>query len=598
MASFDPMAGSQVTVDPALKPKGGASPKRRLRLIQQFMNAGFDRPTAEAEADRYIADYPNMGEDYTPPPAAQAAAPPAAPAAPVAAPVSKKSHANLGQTWGGARDFESEEDRDNYQARRTLTPAEKEEMRARGMTEADMVQMQMSQQDIDMLDSGVYGAGQGWVPVYDPLTGRQTFKQRAPDPVYDGEPGGGDIPPKMGGSEAVTGKRRIGARVDNRELSPDLQNPELDRAGYSIVRWDGPNGPEYVYHMNRPDDVGGVSPRRAEQLAQYDAVYENRQLQRIAASAGVDPDEAEAAFEKGGMNAVRNLANKSRTSNQQDRMKRFQAQIQLGGGRLSPQAIQLETLLNGMDPDQRQRAMQYMAPGGVLAAEVDAAEARGNRGDDVRLRGIEAQMEESRADRELQRQQFEARMAADADAREAARLQADQNMRLQEERLRSDNARGLADIESRLKAAQMEWDTRRETAGADRDDRKAQQEAQEAQAIKMQQMAWQQANPGLYDIATGRMNTSAANTALKNIARQSDRFQWLPGGGFGLREATAMNDELLRIADQAAQYGVESPLADPGYRRQLIEQWGYASGWSGGRGGWMGDWWQPMPEGL
>lgn len=372
MASFDPMAGSQVTVDPALKPKGGASPKRRLRLIQQFMNAGFDRPTAEAEADRYIADYPNMGEDYTPPPAAQAAKPPAAPAAPVAAPVSKKSHANLGQTWGGARDFESEEDRDNYQARRTLTPAEKAEMRARGMTEADMVQMQMSQQDIDMLDSGVYGAGQGWVPVYDPLTGRQTFKQRAPDPVYDGEPGGGDIPPKMGGSEAVTGKRRIGARVDNRELSPDLQNPELDRAGYSIVQWDGPNGPEYVYHMNRPDDVGGVSPRRAEQLAQYDAVYENRQLQRIAASAGVDPAEAEAAFEKGGMNAVRNLANKSRTSNQQDRMKRFQAQIQLGGGRLSPQSIQLETLLNGMDPEQRQRAMQYMAPGGRLAAGVDA----------------------------------------------------------------------------------------------------------------------------------------------------------------------------------------------------------------------------------
>ena len=65
-------------------------------------------------------------------------------------------------------------------------------------------------------------------------------------------------------------------------------------------------------------------------------------------------------------NPYKNLASPA------DRMSRFLAQIQLGGGRLSPQAIQLETMLNGMDPEQRQRALQYMAPGGALAAEVDA----------------------------------------------------------------------------------------------------------------------------------------------------------------------------------------------------------------------------------
>lgn len=372
MASFDPLAGSQIDVDPSLKPKDADLAKKRAELIQRFLNAGATQEQAEAEADRLIANHPVI---YGQQAAATAPQAPAAPAAPVAPPVSKKSHANLGRTWGGARDFESEEDRDNYQARRTLTPAEKVELRAQGMTEADMVQMQMSQQDIDMLDSGVYGAGQGWVPVYDPMTGRQTFKQRAPKPVYDGQQG--EVSQEMGGSEAVTGNRRIGQRVDNRDLPADLQNPELEGAGYSIVQWEGPNGPEYIYHMNRPGDAGKfpgsqMTPRRAEQLAQYDAVYENRQLQRIAASAGVDPAEAEAAFEKGGMDAVRKLANTSRTRNQQDRMKRFQAQIQLGGGRLSPQAIQLETLLNGMDPEQRQRAMQYMAPGGALAAQVDA----------------------------------------------------------------------------------------------------------------------------------------------------------------------------------------------------------------------------------
>ena len=189
MASFDPMAGSQIDVDPALKPKDADVAKKRAELIQKFLNAGATQEQAEAEADRLMANNPVIFGLQAP---AQAPAPQAAaPAPPVAPPVSKKSHANLGRTWGGARDFESEEDRDNYQARRTLTPAEKAEMRARGMTEADMVQMQMSQQDVDMLDSGVYGAGQGWVPAYDPMTGRQTFKQRAPDPAYDGEPGRG-----------------------------------------------------------------------------------------------------------------------------------------------------------------------------------------------------------------------------------------------------------------------------------------------------------------------------------------------------------------------------------------------------------------------
>lgn len=333
MASFDPLAGSQIDVDPSLKPKMSQdAAKRRQQLIEMFMQGGATLEQATLEADRYMADYPTLtGMQAPAAPAPPAPAPPVdAPAAPVAPPVSKKSHANLGRTWGGARDFESEEDRDNYQARRTLTPAEKEELRAQGMTAAEIVQMQMSQQDIDMLDSGVYGAGQGWVPVYDPLTGRQTFKQRAPEPPPL-IPGGhlpDGLPPGMGGSEAVTGHRRIGERVDNRELQPSLRNKELEDAGYSIERFDGPNGPEWVYHMNRPGDKKGVTPRRAEQLAQYDAVYENRQLQRIAASAGVDPAEAEAAFEKGGMDAVRKLANTSRTRNQQARQNSFSRTMQ------------------------------------------------------------------------------------------------------------------------------------------------------------------------------------------------------------------------------------------------------------------------------
>jgi hypothetical protein len=102
-------------------------------------------------------------------------------------------------------------------------------------------------------------------------------------------------------------------------------------------------------------------------------------------------------------------------------------------------------------------------------------------------------------------------------------------------------------------------------------------------------------NPGAYHAAIG-LQTPEAEEYLKNAASAADSFQWLPGGGFGSREAGSMNSALLALARQAEMSGVPNRLGDRAYREELIRRYGYASGWSGGRGGWFGDFWQPIPN--
>jgi hypothetical protein len=136
------------------------------------------------------------------------------------------------------------------------------------------------------------------------------------------------------------------------------------------------------------------------------------------------------------------------------------------------------------------------------------------------------------------------------------------------------------------------------TAGAATSEAEAKREATEMQGRKIMELDLQNKSPGRYDIMTGNPSTEDAIRELKDIAAGADRFQILPGGGFGAREAESMNDYLKRLQRQAELMGIQSPLADPEYRRDLIKKWGYSSGWAGGRGGWMGDWFQPMPEDL
>ena len=102
-------------------------------------------------------------------------------------------------------------------------------------------------------------------------------------------------------------------------------------------------------------------------------------------------------------------------------------------------------------------------------------------------------------------------------------------------------------------------------------------------------------NVGAYHAAIG-LQTPEADQYLKTAAAGADNFQFLPGGGFGNREAGSMNAALLALARQADMSGVPNRLNDRAYREELIRKYGYSSGWSGGRGGWLGDFWQPIPN--
>ncbi len=319
------------------------------------------------------------------------------------------------------------------------------------------------------------------------------------------------------------------------------------------------------------------------------AEREGRMMGRLRVQAGLHGQPNHAAYNDAGMLRELIAGNREAKREQNETMWRARAMLR-GGNAVGAQA------LPGLNDWQRQMLSGGPTPLGVQAAQAAGA---GRAADaDVRLAALQAQMEEAEATRQQQAQQFQERMQAEAGQRETDRQLAAQQHQLAAERLTADNRRGLAEIAARLQASQMEMDARLGATNAAVAEKEKERLAAEAAAVRARQMAWQQQEPGLFDIASGRANTRSASTALKALAATSDRFQWLPGGGFGLREATAMNEELLRIAAQAQQLGVQSPLADPEYRRKLIMQYGYSSGWSGGRGGWFGDFWQPMPEGL
>lgn len=334
-----------------------------------------------------------------------------------------------------------------------------------------------------------------------------------------------------------------------------------------------------------PNEAAALRARGGNMSAER----EDRMMRRLRNQARLTGQTDNAAYNDAGMLRELIAGNREAKREQNETMWRARAMLR-GGNAVGAQA------LPGLNDWQRQMLSGGPTPLGVQAAQAAGA---GRAADaDVRLAALQAQMEEAEATRQQQAQQFQERMQAEADKRETDRQLAAEQHQLAAERLTADNKRGLAEIDARLLASKMEMDAKLGATNAAVAEKEKERLAAEAAAVRARQMAWQQQEPGLFDIASGRANTRSASAALKALAATSDRFQWLPGGGFGLREATAMNEELLRIAAQAQQLGVQSPLADPEYRRKLIMQYGYSSGWSGGRGGWFGDFWQPMPEGL
>ena len=223
--------------------------------------------------------------------------------------------------------------------------------------------------------------------------------------------------------------------------------------------------------------------------------------------------------------------------------------------------------------------------------EIDARGSEGNatREEAAKIRQAELDQQQKQFEQTMKKmelQHLEQMARLEAAAKEATQRHAETL-----EGMRGDTAARTAGAAATVEGARITAGAATEEAGAKRD------AAADQQRMTME-LGLQEKSPGLYDVMTGNPSTEDAIRELKDIAAGADRFQYLPGGGFGAREAASMNDKLKRLQRQAELMGLKSPLADPEYRRELIKQWGYRSGWSGGRGGWMGDWFNPMPEDL
>jgi hypothetical protein len=397
------------------------------------------------------------------------------------------------------------------------------------------------------------------------------------------------------------------------------------------------------YHRRRGEkamDTYGFGPdRTAEQQAAVDerAAVERRaantgraeelRIARLAEKAGITYDEAREQYLAAKSNlspnagiapdglmtpegirlateSLRGLARDQQAARRRELRERNQRRGMLAGSNV--RANEANAIAAMSDEDVAEVVRARMLPPGVAAAEAQAGVEGVKLGiqgkeADARLAAIEAGIDKARADYQLQRDEFSQRQKQwDAEQTERkSRLEQDAADRAGErnqflETLKSQHAKDMAELQVTLAGVNNQSAGLQAKIEADA----AKQRAEQDLAKRGMEMSYQKSNPGLYDIIAGRGTTEAAIRELKGIASRSDNFQWLAGGGFGEREATAMNDELLGLARQAELLGMPTRLNDPAYRRELIKKWGYASGWSGGRGGWFGDFWQPMPEGL
>lgn len=361
--------------------------------------------------------------------------------------------------------------------------------------------------------------------------------------------------------------------------------------------------------------------RKIDEARKRASPYEvELRIKRLAQQAGVSRQEARRLYEEGlkavaedaslidsdipgnsltpnqlsrATQTLRDMAGTRRDAAEEDRRKKWSAMTYLAGGaqNLTGANRGMYAALADMPEEERVQSLQNMMPGAQYTAAVDAAAAKGDPESEARLLAIEANMENSKAERLQQEQQFTTKLQDDRLAREEA-------SKTQLAQINAANAKALAEMNAANLRNNLEWETRFNMAKMPIDSEKAAQEAAANRESQNREMAFQTANPGLYDVMTGTHNTNAAIDQLKGIAARSDSFQYLPGWGFGLREAESMNDELLGLVRRAEMLGIQSPLADPAVRRELIKRWGYSSGWSGGRGGWFGNISQPMPDDL
>jgi hypothetical protein len=289
---------------------------------------------------------------------------------------------------------------------------------------------------------------------------------------------------------------------------------------------------------------------------------------------------------------MRDDARQARLAAGSKREEQWRAQMTLAGANPAKNAVNTFGILT---PEQQQD---------VIATRMKFGQRDGGKSDewDRRLDMLRIQMEnastERDKDRGLQREGREAQEKAeqlrfDEDAKRRKqdwdKFVADQELKMLG--LKQSHETSTLGLQGTLESLRQQG----EGSKAERDALIAKQQQMEEAQKRAMEMRFATESPGEYAAARGLQTPEAADV-MKRLASESDRFQWLPGGGFGEREAGSMNAALIDLARRAEMAGVPTRLNDRAYREELIRKYGYASGWSGGRGGWTGDWWQPIPS--
>ena len=368
--AYDPLASSQINIDPTVGSRRTRSVDAPGARIAQLVAAGFTEEEAlaivQSEMGMHGAASVAGGVDFYDTPDANSArsgrvrdlrAREARQAAfeqqtmdqPAGADMSDIDAA-LGRQWDGT----------SYTQKRPMGPVNTPSAPAYGRrvpgartldgAPVDPGQSFQTEEEAAAYDDRVMGDG-----AFLPSQLDEDMAARGLTPVYnaDGSVGYSVAAPASphGSLEEATIGRGAPGRAGRRA--------DLEAAGWVAAQVDSPLGPQAVY---RPGQKAA---------ARYDAQRDMRTMRGLAESAGISGADALAIYnsKEGGLDALRAAATARRIDDKNARVAAWRAQTMLAGANPRTNMANAFTML---DPVRQREALRYMLPGGQFAAAVDA----------------------------------------------------------------------------------------------------------------------------------------------------------------------------------------------------------------------------------
>lgn len=319
MASFDPMAGSQIDVDPSLKPKPSKElAARRQQLIEMFMQKGATPEQAAQEADAYLAKYPAATGQSQPTAPAPAPAAPKSPQESMEADLYAQGYSADEARKQAQMQAEMRAERERKQLEQDLSQGGYGQRRAPGPSTVDgrPVAQGAPFQSLEEAE-GYYSREEGGTPGgYQPSPYDQDMEKRGQvmrynehgelgfSTIHSDDPAAMNVPYGVPGAPGRLGSRdalgAAGWKSEDVDTPSGRRKVWVPEQNYQFVngQW-VPVAPEGG-DITRMDQVadGPVKPPRVGAKDRANDFQEERRLYRMAARAGMSPEEMRAADPK------------------------------------------------------------------------------------------------------------------------------------------------------------------------------------------------------------------------------------------------------------------------------------------------------------